>query len=348
MRILIVGAGVGGLTLAALLRQRGLAPDIIDSAPSLAAKGHPLALHTLGSRVLHGLGMHRTFMNLSAPLGDDMRILDRAELVSLLSRAGHQPEIRLGVSVTSLNSEDGRVGFSSGQDRAYDLVVAADGARSQVRELIGSAVDRTRSRWMCLTWWSDRGRQERGAFEHAAGGRFVGLYASPNRIAVVAAAPSRVLEGDGDKRKARMTRAFRKADAFSRAALESLPPDVFWSPLTDSIAGNWRKGRIVLLGDAACSFVPLAKIGAAMAMESAAVLADELSRSGRDGVPAALASFEKRRRHRIETVLDDSRKLGRNLTAGPNPVSWFRRRAYGSMTGEDFARRMAAMLAGPI
>jgi len=348
MRILIVGAGVGGLTLAALLRQRGLTPDIVDSASSVASASYPIALHTLGSRVLHGLGMHRTFTTISAPVSEDMRILDRAQLVSLLSRAGDQPEIRLGMSVASLNSEDGRVRFSDGLEQGYDLVVGADGARSQVRELIGSPVDSTRSKWMCLTWWSNRGPEERGAFENSVGGRFVGLHAAPNRTAVMAAAPSRVLEGDGDKRRARMARAFRKMDAHSRAALESLPADVFWSPLADSLAKNWRKGRVVLLGDAACSFVPLAKIGAAMAMESAAVLADELSRAGRHEIPAALASFEKRRRARIETILADSRKLGRGLMASRSPVSWLRRRAYGSMTGEDFARRMAAMLGDPI
>jgi len=348
MRILIVGAGVGGLTLAALLRQRGLAPDIVDSAPSVASATYPIALHTLGSRVLHGLGAHRTFKNISAPLGGDMRILDRAELVSLLSRAANQPDIRLGMSVASLNGDDGRARFSDGSEHGYDLVVGADGARSQVRELIGSPVDRARSKWMCLTWWSNRGPEERGVAEQSAGGRFVGLYSTPRRTAVVAAAPSRVLEGDGDKRRARMTRAFRKADASSRAALESLPADVFWSPLADSLAKHWRRGRIVLLGDAACSFVPLAKVGAAMAMESAAVLADELSRSGHDGIPAALAAFEKRRRARIETILADSRKLGRGLMVSPTPVSWFRRRAYGTMTGEDFARRMAGMLTEPI
>src|SRR5262249_23577163 len=157
----------------ALLRQRGLAPDIIDSAPSFASRGHPLALHTLGSRVLHGLGAHRTFKNISAPLGDENRILDRVELVSLLSRAGDQPKVRLGVSVLGLAPEDGHVRFNDGSDHGYDLVVGADGAHSRIRELIGSPIDRSRSKWMCLTWWSDRGTREHAALEQNTGGRFV-------------------------------------------------------------------------------------------------------------------------------------------------------------------------------
>lgn len=55
MRILIVGAGIGGLTLAALLRRWDVQPDIIDRAPSFDHAGYMLGLYPLGSRVLHGL-----------------------------------------------------------------------------------------------------------------------------------------------------------------------------------------------------------------------------------------------------------------------------------------------------
>ena len=59
MRILIVGAGIGGLTLAALLRRWGVQPDIIDRAPSFDHAGYMLGLYPLGSRVLHGLHVRR-------------------------------------------------------------------------------------------------------------------------------------------------------------------------------------------------------------------------------------------------------------------------------------------------
>ena len=56
MRVLIAGSGMAGLTLAGLLRQRGIAPDIIDRAPDFDHAGYVLGLYPLGNRVLHGLG----------------------------------------------------------------------------------------------------------------------------------------------------------------------------------------------------------------------------------------------------------------------------------------------------
>jgi 2-polyprenyl-6-methoxyphenol hydroxylase-like FAD-dependent oxidoreductase len=55
--------------------------------------------------------------------------------------------------------------------------------------------------------------------------------------------------------------------------------DMFYWRLDDCRAPSWRAGRVALLGDSACGFLPTAGIGASMAMESAAVLADELDRT---------------------------------------------------------------------
>ena len=39
MRAVIVGAGVGGLTLALLLRQRGITAEVVEQAPELGEAG---------------------------------------------------------------------------------------------------------------------------------------------------------------------------------------------------------------------------------------------------------------------------------------------------------------------
>ena len=56
MRVLIVGAGIAGLTLSALLRQKGIKPQIVDRASDFAQAGYMLGLFPMGNRVLHGLG----------------------------------------------------------------------------------------------------------------------------------------------------------------------------------------------------------------------------------------------------------------------------------------------------
>jgi len=92
----------------------------------------------------------------------------------------------------------------------------------------------------------------------------------------------------------------------------------------------------------------MAGIGASMAMESAAVLADELSRAGAAEIPLALANYQKRRRKRVEAAQDDSRKLARRMFASRGPMSWLRNRALRFMSLESLAKNIVKMLDEPI
>src|ERR1043166_2210723 len=120
MRVLIVGAGIAGLTLAGLLRQRGIAADIVERAPDIERAGYVLGLYPLGSRILYGLGVHRSFVARSEPLETytvaggngrviksfdfqplnekfgEVRMLARGELLRLLARAAGDCRIRSG------------------------------------------------------------------------------------------------------------------------------------------------------------------------------------------------------------------------------------------------------------
>jgi salicylate hydroxylase len=57
LRIAIVGGGIGGLTLAVALRQRGIEADVYEQAPELAEIGAAIALSANSSRELRRLGM---------------------------------------------------------------------------------------------------------------------------------------------------------------------------------------------------------------------------------------------------------------------------------------------------
>ncbi|MBI1247101.1 FAD-dependent oxidoreductase [bacterium] len=61
MRILIIGAGVAGMTLAALLEKWGVQATIIERAPDFEHAGYMLGLWPLGYRVLHGLNLYEKF-----------------------------------------------------------------------------------------------------------------------------------------------------------------------------------------------------------------------------------------------------------------------------------------------
>jgi 2-polyprenyl-6-methoxyphenol hydroxylase-like FAD-dependent oxidoreductase len=63
MRILIIGAGVAGLTLAAKLQRQGREPTFIERLPEYADSGYGISLWPLGSCVLHGLGVYDDIMD---------------------------------------------------------------------------------------------------------------------------------------------------------------------------------------------------------------------------------------------------------------------------------------------
>ena len=75
----------------------------------------------------------------------------------------------------------------------------------------------------------------------------------------------------------------------------------------------------MLVGDAADGFLPTAGVGASMAMDSAARLADELSRMSPQYLPYALKLYEDHQKQRVVTAQSTSRTLG-NLMFIKNPV----------------------------
>jgi salicylate hydroxylase len=84
--------------------------------------------------------------------------------------------------------------------------------------------------------------------------------------------------------------------------------------------GEWTKGAVALLGDAAHAMLPFAAQGAGMAIEDAAVLAKCLAGLGENpaDIPAALKRYARLRRSRVARVQRAARRQGRIYhLAGP-------------------------------
>ena len=379
MRVLIAGAGMAGLTLGALLRQRGTQTDIIDHAPDFDHAGYVLALYPLGNRVLHGLGAYDEFVTASEAMDDylvaggngttikrfdfrpfteeygQIRIVGRGDLLRILHRAAGSPDIRTGVTISAMtdNGDSVRVRTSDGRDREYDLVVGADGMSSQVRKHVSPRNQTFDTKWACWAWWAEKDIfPSDSVFEQWGAGRFLGVYPTPARLGVIAAAPARVLGfGAKDGRQKRMMEEFLKMKGQVHALIDSFPDDsaeMFYWKLDDQRARDWTKGRVALLGDAACAFLPTAGIGASMAMESASVLADELSRASPRDVPLALSFFERRRRTRVEAAQEDSRKRSKLMFKKSAPLAWARNQAIRFMKLDSLAKDIVKMLGEPI
>lgn len=166
MRIAIIGAGIGGLTAALALLQRGFDVQVIEQASQLAEIGAGVQISPNGIRVLSALGLGPAIEAVaSEPQGKRVRLwntgqtwnlfdlgslsrerygfpyltLHRGDLHRVLVdavRAARPDAITLGVRVDGLRREGARtIVESGGRDIATaDFVVGADGVHSRVRQ----------------------------------------------------------------------------------------------------------------------------------------------------------------------------------------------------------------------
>jgi FAD-dependent urate hydroxylase len=348
--VLVIGAGMAGLTLAARLCQQGRSPVIVERAGSLEG-GYALGLYPMGSCVLHGLGSYEALVKqamvleryeMASSSGQVLQSFDvsvltgavgpllmisRSDLVRLLEASCAAADLRRGVTVSSLvqRPEVVEVGFDDGTAELFDMVAACDGADSATRELVFGPVQGYDSGWILWTWWADASRFEGAvAREWWGAGTGFGAYPVPGQVMCAAGGPRDALHGDDVRSMLhRHLASLTDHNAVVGAAIDDMRGAYSWA-MRDVRADRWIDGRVALCGDAAVGFMPTAGVGASYAMRAAAGLADELSRADAASVPLALELYQKRCRAVIERGQTDSRRLARVMFVRHPQLAWAR------------------------
>ena len=377
LRTLIIGAGVAGLTLAALMRQRGETPVIIEREDTLRNQGYMLGLYPLGGRVLQGLNLHDRYLSRSVPMyhyniGNSrgklvreyslervaqrygaIQGISRGELVELLLEGIKDVPVHLGRTVTDLKQHGAEVEvtFSDGSLRCFDLVVAADGLYSDTRKLVFNRSEYIYrdTGWGGWVFWADAGLALPDTYtEYWGASYFLGLYPVKHRLGVFIGGPTDKVQRLGFETFAEQLReTFGQCVPALPSNLET-PTDSFFWKFHDCRSKHWRQGRIIFLGNAAVGFLPTAGIGASVAMESAAALNDELSRTDAEHVEQALALYEKRRRRRVEKAQTSSRRLGKMMFIKSQLLARTRNRLLQFYTAEQLVKGVAELMETPI
>ncbi len=167
LKIAIVGAGIGGLTLSLALRQRGLSADIFEQARELAEIGAAVALSANATRELGRLGVldpivaasiepteliyrdGRTGARIAAHamrLGGSYQArfsapycgIHRVELQRALAAGIDKERLHLGRRLVDISERGDAVAlsFADGETVEADAVIAADGVRSVARSFV--------------------------------------------------------------------------------------------------------------------------------------------------------------------------------------------------------------------
>lgn len=334
LRTLIVGAGVAGLTLSALVRQRGETPVVIEREPSLASTGYMLGLYPIGVRVRLGLYdryraesvcMRRyrignrkgkivrsySLQKITQRFGP-IQGISRGELIELIRTRSEGLPIHFETTVAALeqHDEEVEVTFDDGSSSRFDVVVAADGLHSDLRSMMLAEHEYAYrdTGWGGWVFWADPESAPQDTYtEYWGAGRFLGLYPVKNQLGIFLGGPVTTVKEMGFEQFAEQVEDEFQRSAPAGQALQDRPDDSFFWNFHDCRLQQWHRGRVVLLGDAAVGFLPTAGVGASMAMESAAVLSDVLSRTS---VGRGLALYEKRHRQRVERAQKSSRQMG--------------------------------------
>ncbi|MFO0628332.1 MAG: FAD-dependent monooxygenase [Polyangiales bacterium] len=342
LRVLIAGAGIGGLTLAAALRHHGLAAEVYERAPLLAPVGAGITIQMNAMLALRGIGLDaaveaegrvaRESLVLD-PSGRTLSALDlagvardvgapavaihRARLQHALRRSVPDASVHLGRAVRAARDEaDGVVAvLDDGTEVRGDVLVAADGLRSAVRKQVvgdGEPQYAGYTSWRGIARGVDGISRQRVTETWGPGRRFGVVPLAGDEVYWFATqnAPAGERETLAAQRAGLLARFGRWHDPIPALLAATRDDDIVRTDIADRapIVG-WVTGRVALLGDAAHPMTPNLGQGGCQAIEDAVVLAALLARRG--DVAEALRRYASLRVERANAVVVESRRVGR-------------------------------------
>ncbi len=328
MKILIVGGGVGGLALAAFMKESADV-TVVDKAPQWGDIGYGIALWGNGQKILNKLGiLHEVLkdsyevpwnveedskghvlkvgtFDIFRKFGPTIAITRTSLHMALVKRAQGGIKVKLGSTIKNINQNKKgvQVVFSDDTEDEFDLVVGADGVRSQVREIVFGSQFLKEYGFTIWAFWSPQGRDfPHGTLEMSDAGNIYLIYPMNDRAVVMLATTKQV---DGEITKDKLHELFSDFKGSVSAMISSIedPKHLFKDRLLHVDMQEWFKNRVTLLGDAQHATSPITGMGASLALEDAYVLADELKKN--KDLSQALINYSRRRHQRIK----DFRKM---------------------------------------
>jgi 2-polyprenyl-6-methoxyphenol hydroxylase-like FAD-dependent oxidoreductase len=323
-RVLVVGAGVGGLSAAIGLRGAGWSVTVWERWPRVVGVGAALAVWPDARAGLAAIGLAEEFDRLSVPMSDlafyrrdgrrllrlpadsprspDVHLISRRALMDLLMARAADIDVD-----TDITADDAAL---RAQLAEVDLVIGADGLRSTVRRAFFG--DRTAPRYSGLVGYRGAVEFESGSYGETwgDGALFGNTPLEPGRTNFYAAFRAEPTDDEGlDGLRARYRDWRAPIPAILAAAREA---DLLRNPIYDlhPRLPSFVTRRVALLGDAAHAMTPHLGRGACEAISDAASLVRLLGTAG-DDVAGALRRYDEERRRPAQRIAARSRQVGR-------------------------------------
>jgi salicylate hydroxylase len=344
-RAVIVGGGIGGLFTANALIAHGMGVSVYEQAPALGEVGAGVFLTPNSMRQLQRVGLGSSVEQWGARVGAGSRYfrhdgtpiapvqvtdssgwnatfgMHRADLVGILASALPASVVHVDHRCTGLeqSADIARVSFANGVTIEGDLVIAADGIHSELRQHVvppsnpvfsGSVAYRglvPHERvpdWPTESWQMWLGTAKHFLTFPVRAGKlinFVGFVPADKEMKESWSAP-----GDPDALRAE----FVGWDPRVESLLQQVQTTFRWALYDREPLPTWTRGRLTLLGDAAHPMLPHLGQGANQSIEDGMALATILAQANREIVPGALLAYERLRRERVALVQRGARENG--------------------------------------
>jgi 2-polyprenyl-6-methoxyphenol hydroxylase-like FAD-dependent oxidoreductase len=309
-KVLIVGGGVGGLTLGTALGARGIACEVLEIKNQHSVLGVGIIQPGNVLRALKGMGLLQACLDAGFPTverryhdndgrllvslptarmaGDDspgVSSLPRPALHRILLDAATRAGAKVCMGTTLKSFIDGGNGIeaalSDGRQVSADLLVAADGIRSSLRGMLFPDAPQTRySGYGCwrVTLPRPADMNYSGVYQGSNGTKagLVALTRETMYLYLVTTEPGNPWMAP-DQQHALLRKRLQGYGGIIGEIRESLHAgsDVYYAALEEVVQPPpWYRGNAILIGDAAHASLPHMAQGAAMAIEDALVLAE--------------------------------------------------------------------------
>lgn len=344
MKCAIIGAGIGGLTTAIALKQKGFDVKVYEAAPEIRPLGAGIVMATNAMLVFQRLGIADKIKNTgylikegficdhrwkpiqqmdvdyaSKKYGVGSYAFYRADLHKVLIDELSKGTVELDHKLNSLTCAENKVHlkFENHQEKEVDFVIGADGIKSTVREsLFGKSTYRYSGQtcWRSIVEMSVPTKFKNATYElwgSKAGLRFGIVAVGENKIYFFATEKS----GEGGKDKTETL----KADLLTKFAefgievssilQQADPAKIIRTDIYDlAPIKHWFQDRMVLLGDAAHATTPNLGQGGCQAVEDAFVLVKSLVE--KSDIFEAFEGYQRTRFAKANYVVKTSWQLG--------------------------------------
>lgn len=336
MKITIIGAGIGGLTTAIALQQKGIEVELFEAAPEIREVGAGITLAFNAMQVYERLGLADeicraghlvnrliitdqkfqpiSIINLQSfqqKYGVDMAAIHRGALQKILADRVGEKNIHLGKKLESILPTDANLTlqFEDGTKHQTRLLIGADGIHSQTRAFVTQkAVIRNANQpcWRGLTNFNLPEEYLHQPVEMwGKGKRFGFVYISDLKVYWYA-----LTTGSPTMPDPMPAKVFKGFNPLVSQIIESTPSDqIIYSDLLDlKPITTWHSDKICLIGDAAHATTPNMGQGACQAVEDAWTISQCLA----ENEPAlAFAKFQKQRIAKATKVVNRSWQIGK-------------------------------------